>query len=70
MRIQQRAAARKQAERKRSRETTTLVTSAAIRALPDLLESGLVRNVGLPIALLAAFLYLTRSKPDKDDESD
>lgn len=70
LRVQQKAAARKEAERKRSRETTALVTSAAIGALPSLLESGLIRNVGLPIGLLAAFLYLTRSKPDKDDESD
>ena len=68
--IQRRATARREAERKRARETTALVTSAAVSALPGLLESGLLRNVGLPLGLLAAFLYLSRPKHDREDEGD
>jgi hypothetical protein len=49
---------RREAERKRSAETTALVTSAAISAVPILLKSGLMKKVGIPVggALAAAYL--------------
>ncbi len=68
LRIQQAAEARREAAQKHARHTQALMTSAAISALPSLLESGLVRTVGLPIGLLAAFLLLSRSK--RDDPGD
>lgn len=50
-------------EKRRSSETSALVTSAALTALPVLLKSPLVRTLGLPAAAIAAFLVL-RSKDD------
>ena len=41
-------------------ERTALVTTAAVSALPLLLKSGLMRNVGLPIGGALAALYLLR----------
>lgn len=58
------AQARRVAERRRSSEATTLLTSAAIAAaplLPTLLRSGLFRNIGLPIAAVAAVMMFMRS---------
>jgi hypothetical protein len=61
-RIKAGAAARAEAERKRGAETTAIVTSAAITAVPLLVKSPLFKKVGLPLggALAAAYLL---SKP-------
>lgn len=57
----------READRKRSAETTALVTTAAISALPILLKSGLMKKVGIPVggALAAAFL-LARNNGHRD----
>lgn len=61
-------AERKEAERRRSAETTALVTTAAITAIPLLLKSPLMRSIGLPLgAALAAFFVLSRSRPKPGD---
>ena len=55
---------RRETERQRSSETTALVTTAAIAALPTLLKSPLVRTIGIPLGgALAALFILSRSRP-------
>jgi hypothetical protein len=52
----------REAERRRNTETTALVTSAAISALPILFRSGLMKKVGIPVGgVLAAVYLLTRN---------
>jgi hypothetical protein len=50
-------AKRRQAQRRHSAETTALVTTAAITALPMVLKSPLMRSVGLPLGGALAALY-------------
>lgn len=75
LRIQQAAARRRAEERKREAQTTALMASAALSALPELFHSSLVRNVGLPLAIYGAFLLLanpTRGKsagPEAGDDT-
>ena len=54
---------RREAEKKRSAETTALVTTAVFAALPMLLKSPLLKQIGIPAggALAAAYL-LSRPK--------
>jgi hypothetical protein len=61
--------AKRQAERRHSAEKTALVTTAAITALPMLMRSSLMKQVGLPIGGALAALYLL-SKPGghRDDD--
>jgi len=61
-------AARREAERRHSAEKTALVTTAAITAVPMLLKSPLMKQIGLPVGGALAALYLL-SKPGghKDD---
>lgn len=49
-------------------ERTALVTTAAVSALPLLLRSGLMRNVGLPIGGALAALYLLRLPGRHNDQ--
>ncbi|HWA18820.1 MAG TPA: hypothetical protein VG757_07460 [Devosia sp.] len=67
-RIRANASARAEAERKRGAETTALVTSAAITAVPILVKSPLFKKVGLPLggALAAAYLLSKPSASHKD----
>lgn len=57
---------RELAAKRRSTETSAFVTTAALTALPVLLQSPMVRAVGLPAAVVAAFM-LAR-KADKSDK--
>jgi uncharacterized membrane protein (DUF485 family) len=59
--VQQAALQRRAEERRREAQETALVAGAALSALPDLLRSPLVRNVGLPLALYAGFLLFSSS---------
>lgn len=73
LRIQQQALAEREAERKRARQRKALITTAAVDLLPALMDSGLFRNVGVPIGVLAALLVLgkasgTRSESANSDE--
>lgn len=70
MRITDAIAERQQTERKHSAERTALVTTAAIAALPMVMDSDLMKKVGLPIggALAAAFL-LSRSSGSRRHNS-
>lgn len=63
LQIQEAAAKRRAEERRKEAESTALIAAAALEALPGLLASPAVRNVGLPIALYAGILLLSRSKP-------
>lgn len=63
-RMQEAAAARREAEERHSAETMALITSAAITAAPLILKSSLLREVGIPAggALLAAYLLMRRNR--------
>jgi hypothetical protein len=58
---------KKEVQRRRSAETTALVTTAAITAIPLLMRSPLMKTVGLPLgAALAALFLLSKSGPHAD----
>ena len=63
------AEVRREVERKRSSETTALVTTAALAALPMLLKSSLLKRVGIPAggALAAAYLLSRRTRNHHDE---
>ncbi len=69
LRIEQAAVKRRVEERRAEVESTALLVSAAASAIPDLLRSPMLRNVGLPIALYVGFLMLTGSKKKPDPEA-
>lgn len=59
---------RREAERRRAAQTTAVVTTAAATALPVLLRSPLMRNLGLPLGgALAAIFLLSKSGGGHDD---
>ena len=60
--------AKREAQRRHSAEKTALVTTAAITAVPMLLKSPIMKQIGLPVGGALAALYLL-SKPGghKDD---
>jgi hypothetical protein len=62
IRITDEIAKRRETQRRHSAETTALVTTAAITALPMLMKSPLMRTVGLPLGGALAALYFL-SKP-------
>ncbi len=56
---------RRLAEKRRSSETGAFITTAALTALPVLLKSPLIRNIGLPLAaVLAAAMLIGKSRDD------
>ncbi|WDR05003.1 hypothetical protein PSQ90_11950 [Devosia rhodophyticola] len=57
---------RQEAERRRSSESSALITSAAISALPLLLRSSLARKIGFPLAAVAA-MFILGDRNDDDD---
>jgi len=67
--IQQAALRRRAEERRREAEETALVAGAALGALPELLRSPAIRNVGLPLALYAGFLLFTGSGKRRNPKS-
>lgn len=60
---------RRESQKRHSAEKTALVTTAAITALPLLMRSSLMKQVGIPIGGALAALYLL-SKPGghRDDD--
>lgn len=64
-------ARRKALERRHAQEKTALVTTAALTALPIVLQSPLMRKVGIPVggALAAAFLLSKSSGHRADDDT-
>src|SRR5579862_4478366 len=57
--------AKRAAEKKRSTEITALITTAAITAIPLLLRSPLIRDLGIPAgAALASSLWFRREGDD------
>ena len=69
LQISENARKRRLAEKRRSSETGAFVTTAALTALPVLLKSPLVRNVGLPLAaVVAAAMLIGKSRDDKADD--
>ena len=63
-------ARRKALEQRHAQEKTALVTTAALTALPMILQSPLMRKVGIPVggALAAAFLLSKSSRHHHDGE--
>jgi len=56
-------------DKRRSSETSAFVTTAALTALPVLLKSPLVRNIGLPLAaLVGAAMLIGKSRDGKIDD--
>lgn len=70
--IQDGIAARRDAERRKNAESTALVTSAIVSALPALLRSPLMREIGIPAgAAIASALLLKRSTArDREERQD
>jgi cobalamin synthase len=70
--MQEGMAARRDAERRKNAESTALVTTALLSALPALLRSPLMREVGIPAgAAIASALLLKRTAPrDRDDRQE
>jgi len=67
-RITAEVAHRKEVQRRRSAETTALVTTAAITAVPLLMKSPLMKTIGLPLgAALAALFILSKSRSKSGD---
>lgn len=62
VRIAANVVAHREAKRRHSAEKTALVTTAAITAVPLLLKSPLMKNIGIPVGGALAALYLL-SKP-------
>jgi hypothetical protein len=72
-RITAEIAHRKEVQRRRSAETTALVTTATVTALPLLLKSPLMKSIGLPLGGALAALFLlsksgNRSSHKTDDD--
>jgi uncharacterized membrane protein len=59
----------REAERRRSSETSAFVTTAALTALPMMLKSPAIRNIAIPVAALAALTLFLRSGPDDKGKS-
>ena len=62
VRIAANVVAHREAQRRHSAEKTALVTTAAITAVPMLLKSPIMKNIGIPVGGALAALYLL-SKP-------
>lgn len=62
------AQARRQAEERKTAETTGLITSLAVTAAPLLLRSSFIKEIGIPAggALLAAYLLTRKGTPGPD----
>ncbi|MVS99612.1 hypothetical protein [Devosia marina] len=58
---------RELAERRRAKETSTFLTTAALTALPLLTKSPMLLRIGLPAAAIAAIALLRDN--DKEDEA-
>ena len=60
--------ARREAQRRHSAEKTALVTTAALTAVPMLLKSPLMKQIGLPVGgALAALYLLSKQGGHRDD---
>jgi uncharacterized integral membrane protein len=59
---------RREVQRRRSAETTALVTTATVTALPLLMKSPLMKQIGLPIGGALAALYLLSKAGVKNDD--
>ncbi|MBJ3783264.1 hypothetical protein [Devosia sediminis] len=57
---------REVAQKRRASETSALITTAAITALPIVARSPLFLKVGLPLAAVAAFAFLRDTPQDGD----
>ena len=67
-RVQDGIAVKREAERRRSAETSAAITSAVLTGVPMLLQSRLMRQVGIPLgAAVAAALLIRKSGPRRPD---
>lgn len=68
IRLGERERKRAELERRRSSETSAFATTAALTALPIILKSPLLRTIGIPLAVLAAFALLGKSGRDRNTD--
>lgn len=69
IRIASNIVAHREAQRRHSAEKTALVTTAALTAVPMLLRSSLMKQIGLPVGgALAALYLLSRQGGHRDDD--
>ena len=67
-RVQDGIAAKREAERRRRAETSATITSAVLNGVPILLQSRLMRQVGIPLgAAVAAALLIRNTGPRRPD---
>lgn len=66
--LQDSIAARRKAEEQKSAEMTALVTTAILTAIPLILRSSRLREIGIPAgAALASAMLLRKKSTDRDD---
>ena len=58
------------AERRRQSEANSLITTAALTAIPMALSSPTIRRVGLPLAALAAVIFFSRHERPPGENQD
>jgi uncharacterized integral membrane protein len=69
-RVMAELAHRREVQRRRSAETTALVTTATVTALPILMKSPLMRQIGLPLGGALAALYLMSKSGSRSDDTE
>lgn len=60
---------RREVQRRRSAETTALVTTATVTAIPILMKTPLMKQIGLPLGGALAALYLLSKSGVKSSDS-
>jgi hypothetical protein len=56
-------------EKRKSTDTTALLTTAAISALPMLIRNPAMRMAAVPVGLLAGYLFLNRRQQSNEDKA-
>lgn len=67
MAMRSRSRARRAREHKRAADSTALLTTTALTALPLLLRNSTARKIALPLGALAAVLLLNRTEQHGDE---
>jgi cobalamin synthase len=65
----ERARQRKIVEKRKSTDTTALLTTAAITALPMLIRNPAMRMAAVPVGLLAGYLFLNQRQQSNEEKA-
>jgi hypothetical protein len=65
----ERARQRRIVEKRKSADTTALLTTAAITALPMLIRNPAMRLAAVPVGLLAGYLFLNQRQQSNEDKA-